>query len=116
MKQIFFLLALMISFTHQAQISLDKKEFNALLNKQNIQLLDIRTQVEVNEGKIPKAVHVDYFSKDFIQQCKTTFNKKEPLLIYCAAGGRSSKAMKELSKVGFKKVYELKGGFDNWAP
>ncbi|MBM3429502.1 MAG: rhodanese-like domain-containing protein [Bacteroidetes bacterium] len=36
------------------------------------------------------------------------------MLVYCAAGRRSSKAIKNLSKAGFKKVYDLEGGFDDW--
>ncbi|HBW86879.1 MAG TPA: hypothetical protein DEF82_09115 [Crocinitomicaceae bacterium] len=49
-----------------------------------------------------------------MNQCESKFDKKKPLLVYCAAGGRSSKAIKNLSKAGFRKVYDLEGGFDDW--
>jgi phage shock protein E len=35
-------------------------------------------------------------------------------MIYCAAGGRSAKAAALMQSLGFKKVYELKGGYRNW--
>jgi rhodanese-related sulfurtransferase len=41
-------------------------------------------------------------------------DKEQPFLIYCAAGGRSAKAGALMQSLGFKKVYELKGGYRNW--
>jgi rhodanese-related sulfurtransferase len=41
-------------------------------------------------------------------------DKNKPVLVYCAAGGRSASAAKDLKKAGFKKVYDLEGGYDAW--
>ena len=41
-------------------------------------------------------------------------DKNKPVLLYCAMGGRSSKASKVFKSQGFKKIYDLKGGFLSW--
>ena len=41
-------------------------------------------------------------------------NKQAETLIYCHSGGRSGKASKILKELGFKEVYDLKGGYSNW--
>ena len=114
MKNLIILFALGISTVSISQKTIKNEEFNKLRVRSEAQVLDIRTSKEVKEGRIPNSINIDFFAKDFIDQCESKFNKKKPLLVYCAAGGRSSKAIKNLSKVGFKKVYELEGGFDEW--
>ena len=116
MKNLIVLFILSLNTVSISQKTINNEEFNKLRVKSDAQVLDIRTYQEVIEGKIPNSVNIDFFSKDFIKLCVSKFEKKKPLLVYCAAGGRSSKAVKELSKAGFKKVYELEGGYDNWKP
>ena len=41
-------------------------------------------------------------------------DKKKPVYVYCAVGGRSAKASKVLQESGFKTVYNLLGGFNGW--
>ena len=35
-------------------------------------------------------------------------------LVYCKSGGRSGKAAKIMIELGFRIVYDLKGGYSNW--
>lgn len=114
MKNLIILFALGLSTVSISQKTIKNEEFNKLRVRSDAQVLDIRTSKEVQEGKIPNSINIDFFAKDFINQCESKFDKKKPLLVYCAAGGRSSKAIKNLSKAGFKKVYDLEGGFDDW--
>jgi thioredoxin 1 len=115
MKNLIILFALGLSTVSISQKTIKNEEFNKLRVRSDAQVLDIRTPQEVKKGKIPNSINIDFFAKDFINQCESKFDKKKPLLVYCAGGGRSSKAIKNLSKVGFKKVYELEGGFDDWS-
>ena len=40
-------------------------------------------------------------------------DKKSIIILYCKTGGRSSKALKKLQKLGYENVYNLKNGLDN---
>ena len=41
-------------------------------------------------------------------------DKSKPLLIYCHSGMRSADAAKRLTRAGFTRVYNLKGGVLGW--
>jgi thioredoxin len=41
-------------------------------------------------------------------------DKSKPVLVYCASGGRSSKAAQWLAQNGFTTIENLKGGFTQW--
>lgn len=79
-----------------------------------IQLLDVRTPEEYEEGYIMNAVNINFFDEDFVNQVSSRFDKNKPIYLYCKVGGRSGKASKKLKEVGFKNIYDLEGGFDKW--
>jgi rhodanese-related sulfurtransferase len=81
---------------------------------QDLPLLDVRTPREYASGHIAKAVNIDYNALDFEAQINA-LDRNQPFLIYCAVGGRSAKAAAHMQALGFKKVYELQGGYNNWA-
>ncbi len=114
MKNSFLFLLLLLSTVAISQKKIDNNTAKQLLKEKNMQLLDVRTKGEVSQGKIIGSMHIDYFKADFLQQCLSSLDKSKPLIVYCAAGGRSAKAAQQLKKNGFKVVYDLSGGFDNW--
>ncbi|NBR14744.1 MAG: rhodanese-like domain-containing protein [Flavobacteriales bacterium] len=112
-KILLFLVLIFVGFSVNAQKRLTNAEFKSMMKDKNAQILDVRTAKEVAEGKIDGSVNIDYFSPNFLEKA-SKLDKNKPVLIYCAAGGRSLSAAKDLKKAGFKKVYDLQGGFDNW--
>jgi len=114
MKKIMILIFLGFSSMTLSQKLIDKLDFDKMRADLEVQILDVRTLNELQEGYIPEAIHIDYFLKDFIVQCSSKLDKKKPLVVYCASGGRSSRACKELSRVGFKIIFDLDGGYDHW--
>jgi rhodanese-related sulfurtransferase len=44
------------------------------------------------------------------------FPQDQPIVLYCASGGRSAKAMKMLNNEGWKEVYNLLGGYGKYVP
>jgi len=88
-------------------------QFEELMADEKAQLLDVRTPNEFKEGTIPGANNLDFYALDF-QQSLTKLKKKDPVLVFCKSGGRSAKTMKMLSDLGFKKVYDLKGGYNTY--
>ena len=118
MKKIFFIFMIICSFSSCAQetkkIQLISQEEFAKISTKEIQLLDVRTPQEYQQGFIEDAVLVNFFDSDFVTKVSTRFDKNKPLYIYCAVGGRSNKAARKLISVGFESVYDLKGGFTKW--
>ena len=80
----------------------------------NAIVLDVRTQEEVNEGVIPKAIHIDiYKGQEFINEIET-LDKSKNYYVYCKAGGRSGQACSIMNQIGIKNAFNLLGGFSQW--
>jgi rhodanese-related sulfurtransferase len=91
---------------------LDVANFNnGILGKVG-KLVDIRTPKEYNASHIPGAVMIDYKNDNFKEEF-SKLDKKVPVLIYCRSGGRSGRATKVLTKMGYD-VYNLDKGFNKW--
>ncbi len=79
--------------------------------KKGMMLLDIRTDKEYEQGHIPGAVHVPL--TDIGEKVKKLKKEKE-LVVYCQNGNRSIWAIKRLMGMGYKNLYNLKGGYNAW--
>ena len=89
------------------------QELHDILAEQGGQVLDVRTEGELVSGVIPGAIHMDFYSNSFQQELEK-LDKDKPVYVYCAAGGRSGKAMSMMKSMNFKEVYNLSGGFPTW--
>lgn len=89
------------------------QEAEALL-KSNPQILiiDVRTQEEFAEGHIPGAQNVNFNSPIFLERMKAFEGKT--ILLHCASGGRSGRALTLLSTLPLQKIYHLHKGFNGW--
>ncbi|WP_323789559.1 rhodanese-like domain-containing protein [Psychroserpens sp.] len=87
--------------------------YNAI-NKENVQLIDVRTKREFDSGHIRKAINVDVFNRSAFVQYFEKFDRNKPIYLYCRSGSRSQRASKLLVELGFKEIYDLKGGYLNW--
>ena len=114
MKFLMSILRVGLSAVSCAQNRVSQTEFKKLMKDPSAQIVDVRTSKEVAEGKIAGSMNIDYFSASFIATAQKKLDKNKPVLVYCAAGGRSASAAKDLKKAGFKKVYDLEGGYDAW--
>lgn len=104
------------STTHTAQTitkKVSKAEFTELMKKSGAQLIDVRTSREFSNGFIEGAKNIDYNGDSFEKQIKK-LDKNKPVLVYCAAGGRSENAAELLKEWGFKEIYDLEGGYNAW--
>lgn len=96
---------------HQ-RVSLE--EFKEIIKNPEVQLVDVRTPDEYNGGFIGNAKNIDFRSESFIDDCVQQLDKSKEIAIYCAAGGRSAKALVMLKEAGFTKVYELGVGYNGY--
>lgn len=108
-----FLLLLFIfslSISKAQTTNLSPQEFIAKVKTtKDAQLLDVRTPQEWEAGKIASSKCINYNDANFKQQIEK-LDKNKPVFVYCAAGGRSSKAAPILQQAGFKYIYNLTGG------
>ena len=89
------------------------QELLGLVETQSAQLVDVRTPGEWAKGYIKGASKINFYSNDFMDQLENV-DKNEPVILYCAVGGRSAKAAEALVAAGYKKVYDYRGGFKGW--
>ncbi|WP_373810901.1 rhodanese-like domain-containing protein [Porphyromonas macacae] len=93
-------------------IDCNVKEFMSLLERKNVQLVDVRTPEEYRAGHIDKAILFDVKKTGFVKNVEKKLNKNLPVAVYCRSGARSAKAAKLLINNGFSgPVYNLSGGY-----
>ena len=79
----------------------------------SIQLIDVRTPEEFEDGHLENSRNMNYYDDDFKQQL-SVLDKNQKVYVYCKKGGRSANAAELLSEMGFTEIYDLEGGIDNW--
>jgi thioredoxin len=120
MKHIFRILSLCvfiavaISCTAQNKTSLTADEFEKGINKDSVQVLDVRTPGEYASGHIKNALLADWKEENEFTRRIGFIDKQRPVYIYCLAGGRSAAAAEKMRTLGYKQVYELQGGMNAW--
>jgi rhodanese-related sulfurtransferase len=95
--------------------SLNQEQWSSLLKETpNAITLDVRTEIEVEEGKIPGALNLDIFNpQNFVSKLEH-MDKSNHYFVYCKAGSRSAQACAVMQQMGFNHTYNLEGGFSNW--
>lgn len=93
--------------------SVSAAEFDREIKADSVQLLDVRTPQEYEEGHIDGAVNINVQSADFQQMAEKELSKDSTILVYCRSGRRSMSAAGILTKLGYK-VVNLKGGIIEW--
>lgn len=98
-----------------AQSNVDAAQLEQMLQKDaSVQLVDLRTPAELQQtGKIEGARVINFTDANFQAQI-ALLDKEKPVIVYCASGGRSPRAAQQMSKMGFKKVYDYSGGMNDW--
>lgn len=92
---------------------LGPQAFQQELEKQKGLVLDVRTPGEVSKGKLPNASVIDFNAEGFERKV-ALISRDKPVFVYCASGGRSARAAELMTKLGFKKVTNLTGGYRAW--
>jgi rhodanese-related sulfurtransferase len=81
-------------------------------DKDNIHLIDVRTEAEVSAGVIDGAIHIPLhllpLKADEIPQDKT-------VVVYCRTGARSAQACAFMTQKGFQNMHTPSGGIMAWA-
>lgn len=94
-------------------IEVAAKDWNALIARDDVIVVDTRNTYEVAIGSFPNAVDpgTDNFQgfRRFVER-DLAASKDRPVAMFCTGGIRCEKASSYLMSLGFRDVYQLKGG------
>uniref|UniRef100_A0A8C5ULU5 Rhodanese domain-containing protein n=1 Tax=Malurus cyaneus samueli TaxID=2593467 RepID=A0A8C5ULU5_9PASS len=95
------------------------------LKKANVLHIDVRERWEIDRfGKIPESINIPLGElMEALQMDPTEFkeqynqkmpSKSDPVVFSCMAGTRSKQALGFAMSLGFSRVQQYAGGFDDW--
>lgn len=127
MKNLLIFIFIFVSFSLQAQDSLDNllKRYNkkevpyitveelAMLNKEAF-ILDAREEAEYNTSHLKNAFLVGYNKFSIDSVLKNIPSKNEKIVVYCSIGIRSEHIALKLQNAGYTHVLNLFGGIFEW--
>ena len=93
--------------------SVTPNEAVLLMNQDETVVIDVREPNEFAEGHIEGARNIP-LAKLGERAAELAPHREHPLIVTCQSGTRSLAAGKQLTKLGFTKVYEMKGGMFAW--
>ncbi len=79
-------------------------------------ILDVRTPTEFEMSHITGSVNVDVLDESF-EEMVAQLDPNKRYIVHCTKnpiGGRSSRALETMQKLGFKHLYSLEGGYVEW--
>ena len=117
-KIIFIFLFEFVAFFCQSQKDskikvVQKSEFQTVITKENVQLIDVRRPQEYANRFIKGAKNINVTDANFETEIQK-LDKTKPVYIYCRSGARSQTAAKKMVELGFTQIIDLQGGYMNW--
>jgi rhodanese-related sulfurtransferase len=92
--------------------NINVQELEKLLQNGGVRLVDVRTDAEIAQGKIPQG---EPLPLHLLPLRMEGMDKKATTVFYCRSGGRSAQAAAFVAANGFADVYNLQGGIIAWA-
>jgi len=83
-------------------------QLKGMLNDKNKVFVDVRTPGEY------KANHISQFKNIPLGSDFSKLPKEKEIVVICQSGMRSSQACKQLKKLGYEKVTNVRGGMSAW--
>lgn len=90
---------------------IDMEQFEAAIQEDNVQLVDVRNEKEFTAGHIEGATHAFVGT---LMSNLDKLDKSKDIVIHCQAGDRSTIAYSILKKYGFESVRNYAGGMKEW--
>ena len=89
----------------------ESRDLRESLARNAVTLVDVRNQVEWDEGHIPGAIHIPLgYLPDRISEVP----RSKPVVLQCQTGARSMIAASVLQRSGIEQAINLKGGYAGW--
>ncbi|HLT25768.1 MAG TPA: rhodanese-like domain-containing protein [Zeimonas sp.] len=91
--------------------ALDTLRATRLINDSGAVVLDVRSPAEFAAGHLPNARNIPLAE---LEKRAGELPPNKPVLVCCASGATSSRAVGVLRKAGRQDVFNLSGGLDGW--
>ncbi|GAB2190288.1 hypothetical protein MAH1_18960 [Sessilibacter sp. MAH1] len=91
--------------------SINVSTANALIEQENVVILDLRDRLSYRCGHITNALN---FGKENLKMFLQNMNKHLSVLLYCDDGSESEAMADLFMDFGFQKVFSLIGGYEEW--
>lgn len=103
------------NFKPQAVVTISPQEAHDWVMDPQSQwlVLDVRTPEEFAQGHLKNATLLNFYDADFKTKLED-MNRHQPTILYCRSGNRSGQALEIMRALGFKNVYEVRGGILAW--
>jgi rhodanese-related sulfurtransferase len=76
-------------------------------------ILDVRTPQEYSSGHLNNSINRDFKSPSFPGQI-AKLDRYNAYLLYCRTGRRSAQAVMLMRSLGFRELYNLTNGLEQW--
>ena len=94
---------------HSAIHIINKKDF--VSNMRKGQLIDVRKKDEFEQNKIKGARN---FTPGKLSGKHSKLRRDQSIYLYCNNGKKSHRTAKKMTKQGYKNIYILENGFENY--
>ncbi len=103
------------NFKPQAVVTISPQEAHDWVMDPQSQwlVLDVRTPEEFAQGHLKNATLLNFYDADFKTKLED-MNRHQPTILYCRSGNRSGQTLEIMRALGFKNVYEVRGGILAW--
>jgi rhodanese-related sulfurtransferase len=98
----------------QTRKNVSVAEAKAMIDKGGVVVVDVRTPDEYRAGHLKDAKLANVNDAGFDANI-AKLDKKKPVVVYCAVGGRSARASDIMVQKGFTNVYNVSGGYNAWS-
>jgi rhodanese-related sulfurtransferase len=95
---------------HAEDVDVDPERAKALIEADEVQLVDVREPHEWEAGRIAGARHIEL---ERLASAAETLDRDRPVLFYCRLGARSGMAANAFRRAGFD-AYSMDGGLTEW--
>lgn len=90
---------------------IDASEAKLLLQRGELSIFDMRDPISFSQGHIDGARHL---SNADLEEAIMKTPREKPILLYCYHGNASQTGAQMFVDFGFREVYDLIGGYENW--
>ena len=78
------------------------KNINEILKKENVTIIDVRTEEEFSEGHLENSINIPLHE---VQDRVEELRLMQPMVLCCRSGQRSGRAMEFLQSQGLTELY-----------
>jgi phage shock protein E len=96
-----------------AATNLGAADFQAKSAESGVVILDVRTSGEFMMGHIENAINIDVEGMTFEGDI-AKLDKSATYAVYCHSGRRSGIAVEKMKDAGFKNLFNLANGIQDW--